>query len=88
MLDSSSASQQPVEGASAAPAWRAEVYLTDREIETIWLLSDGLLYKEIADRMGVSLATAKFHVANVLKKLKARTATHAVSIAFRKGIVS
>jgi len=42
---------------------------TGREQEVIGYLVEGLKNREIAQKMGVSLATAKFHVSNILTKL-------------------
>lgn len=45
------------------------VILSVRENEVLALLSKGLLYKEIADRMGVSHETVKKHLKNIYQKL-------------------
>ena len=47
----------------------APEHLTTREKEIVIGLTDGLSYKLIADRMGVSLDTIRFHVKNVYRKL-------------------
>ncbi len=47
----------------------APEHLTAREKEIVIGLTDGLSYKLIADRMGVSLDTIRFHVKNVYRKL-------------------
>lgn len=43
--------------------------LTPRELQTLTLMSIGDSNKAIADKLGVSEHTAKFHVNNVVKKL-------------------
>jgi NarL family two-component system response regulator LiaR len=43
--------------------------LTTREHEVLELLACGLLYKEVAGRLGISLETVKNHVSNIYKKL-------------------
>ena len=43
--------------------------LTEREAEIARLVSDGLTNAEIADRLGITFATAKWHVSQVLSKL-------------------
>ena len=43
--------------------------LTPREKEVIPLLARGLLIKEIADELGISLNTAKLHSCNIYRKL-------------------
>jgi len=51
--------------------------LTTRQMETLQLISRGLLNKEIAYELGVTLSTAKAHVSEVICKLKARSRTAA-----------
>lgn len=56
--------------------------LTPREIEVLRLVADGLHNREIAERLGVTEHTVKFHLAAVFGKLGASTRTEAV----RKGV--
>ncbi|MEO8707079.1 MAG: response regulator transcription factor, partial [Kofleriaceae bacterium] len=58
------------------PKGRGE--LTERERQVVQLLSEGLSNKLIADRLGISDHTAKFHVNGVMMKLGASTRTEAV----------
>lgn len=60
--------------------------LTEREREVLALLVDGLNNQQIAERLVVSLSTAKSHVSNVLSKLSVSTRTEAVSFALKHGI--
>ncbi|MDO5531160.1 response regulator transcription factor [Sutterella sp.] len=48
--------------------------LTDREIEVARLVAAGLLNKQIADRLSISLGTVKLHRGNAAKKLGVRSA--------------
>lgn len=52
--------------------------LTARETEIMALLAQGLLYKEIADRLYISEGTVKQHVNHLYRKLKARNRTEAI----------
>jgi two-component system, NarL family, response regulator len=54
--------------------------LTMRENEVLSELRRGRTNKEIARRLGVSITTVNKHVQQVLKKLHARTRSHAVAI--------
>jgi len=62
--------------------------LTAREREVLRLLASGLTNKEIAQRLGVTDHTIKFHVNGILGKLGAATRTEAVVEAARRGIIA
>jgi DNA-binding NarL/FixJ family response regulator len=53
--------------------------LSDKEIEVLSLLSSGLLYKEIADNMGLSIDTVKKHCGAIYKKLHVHNRTEAIN---------
>ena len=61
--------------------------LTPRELEVLELLASGLSNKEIADRLGVSFHTVKFHVNAILGKLGASSRTEVVALAARAGLL-
>jgi two-component system, NarL family, nitrate/nitrite response regulator NarL len=61
--------------------------LTARELQVVQLLAEGLSNKLVADRLGISDHTAKFHVNGVMAKLGASTRTEAVVEAVRRGVV-
>jgi two-component system, NarL family, response regulator YdfI len=62
--------------------------LTPREIEVLGLIALGLPNKIIAYRLGITLHTAKFHVAQILAKLDATSRTEAVTLGARRGLVA
>ncbi len=62
----------------AAPAPDENFQLTQRETETLDLLSKGYLYKEIAHELGIRIETVSFHLGNIYRKLHVRTRTEAV----------
>ncbi len=61
--------------------------LTPRELEVLALLSEGLSNKGIAQRLGISEHTAKFHVNAILGKLGAESRSEAIVKAARMGLV-
>ena len=60
---------------------------TEREREVIRLCRDGLLYKEIADRMGISIHTVNSHKKNIYLKLGINNTMEMVKYALMKGII-
>ena len=56
--------------------------LSNREIEVLRLLSDGLLYKEAAHKLGVSVETIRSHCRNIYEKLHVNTKLEAINIVF------
>lgn len=62
--------------------------LTPREIDVLELLTEGLPNKSIAERLGISDQTVKFHIASILGKLGATNRTDAVRRALRQGLIS
>ncbi len=61
--------------------------LSPRELEVLNLLVEGLSNQEIADKLIISLATAKTHVRNILNKLAVDDRTQAAVHAMRRGLV-
>ena len=62
--------------------------LTERELEVLALLAQGMPNKEIAARLIISERTAKFHVSSIMGKLGATNRTEAVSLAAQKGLIT
>jgi DNA-binding NarL/FixJ family response regulator len=69
------------------PGKSARGELTERERQVVQLLADGRSNKLIADRLGISDHTAKFHVNGVMMKLGSSTRTEAVVEAMRRGLI-
>ncbi|MEV4258481.1 response regulator transcription factor, partial [Spirillospora sp. NPDC049652] len=62
--------------------------VTERELEVLTLVGRGLSNAEIAERLSISVATAKAHVARLLTKLDSRDRVQLVIIAYDAGLVS
>jgi DNA-binding NarL/FixJ family response regulator len=61
--------------------------LTERELEVLQLVVEGVTNAEIADRLVISENTVKMHLRNILDKLHLRNRIQAAVYAVRKGIV-
>lgn len=79
-------------GANVVPLESAQVETgldpTARETEVLQLISDGLVNREIGERLFLSEETVKSHVRHLLAKLQARSRAHAVAVGFRRGLIS
>ena len=60
--------------------------LTNRELEVLRFMKKGLLSKEIAEALKVSINTVNSHRQNILQKLKANNSIEAVNFAQRLGL--
>ncbi len=62
--------------------------LTQRELEVLGLIAEGMINKEIAKKLYISEKTVKNHVSNIFKKLKVSDRTQAAIYAFKNNIKS
>ncbi|MBS1598251.1 MAG: response regulator transcription factor [Bacteroidetes bacterium] len=58
--------------------------LSVRENEVLQLLAYGLLYKEIADQLGISTSTVRQHIHRIYEKLHVQNRTEAINKAYKK----
>lgn len=61
--------------------------LTEREQEILKILVEGLSYKEISNRLNISVNTAKKHVINIYNKLHVNSRAQALHLAYEKGLL-
>jgi DNA-binding NarL/FixJ family response regulator len=66
---------------------RISTPLSERETEVLTLLSEGLMKKEISDRLDISEPTVATHVRHIYEKLEVQNAAAAISKAYRSGIL-
>jgi DNA-binding NarL/FixJ family response regulator len=82
--------QQPLSGIPprAVEPMPSVESLTERELEVLRLLAQGMPNKEIAAHLVISERTAKFHVSSIMGKLGATNRTEAVSLAAQRGLIT
>ncbi len=66
----------------------SKAILTDREKEVVQLFAEGLLYKQIADRLQISIKTVETHKANIMRKLEIKNTAELVKYAIRQNLTS
>lgn len=74
-----------VEASDSAPRPGAD--LSEREREVLALLAEGLTNAEIAQRLGIGLSTAKYHVRGILSKLGATSRAEAAALALQYNLI-
>ncbi len=62
--------------------------LTERELEVLSLLAEGLPHEEIGRRLGISADTVRSHLRKACDRLGASTRTQAVATALRMGLIA
>jgi NarL family two-component system response regulator LiaR len=62
--------------------------LTQRQLEVLALIVEGASNAEIAERLTISLATARFHVSTILSKLGATNRAEAAALAVKYRLIS
>jgi DNA-binding NarL/FixJ family response regulator len=65
-----------------------QTILTEREIEVVRLVAEGLSSREIAGRLNISVKTVDTHRANIMEKVNAHNTAELTKYAIRKGIVN
>ena len=61
--------------------------MSDRELDVLRLIADGMSNADIAARLVISDKTVKSHVSNILNKLHLADRTQAAVYAWREGVV-
>lgn len=65
-----------------------KVLLTERELEIVNLLAQGMPNKEIAQTLNISLGTVRFHTSNIYLKLGVSNRTEAARLALEQGLIA
>ncbi|WP_330970123.1 response regulator transcription factor, partial [Lysobacter sp. A3-1-A15] len=61
--------------------------LSQREIEVLRCVAQGMANKVVASKLGIAEETVKAHMKNIMGKLSANDRTHAVTIGLKRGII-
>jgi len=61
--------------------------LTDRELEVLVLLAEGLTNQQSAQRLSISVSTLKFHMNNIYEKLGVQTRSEALVLAAKNNLI-
>ena len=62
--------------------------LTQRELDVLGLLAEGMQHEEIGNRLGISSETVRTHLRKACDRLGAATRTQAVATALRHGLIN
>lgn len=62
--------------------------LTDREVEVLSLMVEGMNNSQIAEALVIGVSTVKYHVSNILAKMKVTSRVEAVALAVQKKLVT
>lgn len=73
---------------SPSPSLIPSAHLTNREIEILRLIQKGLLSKEIADKLCISIHTVNIHRQNLLRKLGVQNSIEAIRIGQELGLLN
>lgn len=71
---------------SLMPRVNQKIDLSKRELEVLTLLGEGLMKKEISDRLNISVTTVAYHVKHIYEKLHVQNAPAAIAKAYQSGI--
>jgi NarL family two-component system response regulator LiaR len=61
--------------------------LTDRELEVLVLLAEGLTNQQSAQKLSISQSTLKFHMSNIYQKLGVQTRSEALVLAAKNNLI-
>ena len=72
---------------TAAPPRPDPIELSEQELRVLRCMARGLVYKQVADELSISINTVRTYVRRVYKKLQTHTASEAVTKALRAGLI-
>jgi DNA-binding CsgD family transcriptional regulator len=66
---------------------KTNLNLSERELQVLRLIAEGLTDEQIAHELGISIHTANAHRKKLLEKMKVNNAALLISEAFRKKLI-
>ena len=80
--------QEMTDGSRRPTDGPPQQHLTDREREVLSLIAEGLLNKQIADRLGIGVRTIETHRERIMRKLEIHTVAGLTKYAISRGMTS
>jgi len=71
----------------ASPRATEKFNLTDRELEILVAMADGLTLQQMALKFSIALTTVKYHSANIFRKLGAQNRSEALVVALKNNLI-
>lgn len=71
----------------SSPQPAIDFHLTDRELEVLILLAEGLTNQQTALKLSISVSTLKFHMNNIYQKLGVQTRSEALVMAVKNNLI-
>jgi NarL family two-component system response regulator LiaR len=71
----------------SSPHPAVDFHLTDRELEVLVLLAEGLTNQQSAQKLSISVSTLKFHMINIYEKLGVQTRSEALVLAAKNNLI-
>jgi len=71
----------------SSPQPAVNFHLTDRELEVLVLLAEGLTNQQSAQKLSISQSTLKFHMNNIFQKLGVQTRSEALVLAAKNNLI-
>lgn len=71
----------------SSPRPIANYHLTDRELEVLVLLAEGLTNQQSAQKLSISQSTLKYHMTNIFEKLGVQTRSEALVLAAKNNLI-
>ena len=65
---------------------KKQLKLTERQTALLQFLAEGLTYKEIADRLGITVATVRYHIKEMINKTKLTNRAQLIAHALQFGL--